>query len=193
MARIKDLLRRRWPEIVWAVVVLALVGWMVRVAVSDWPPIPSSPPTIDWPPLPPPRPLPVPVPIPSDTVRGLSEAGRAFPGARVCESDPIPLLQELATGQARYQAGVRRQGHQDFDRRYARVRSELGLSAAEICAESWSWQTDLSPRRLGDEMFKCWRQSPGHWAVASRVHKGYGADMAKGSNGVWYATILVGD
>jgi len=124
---------------------------------------------------------------------GLRQAGLKYPGAHVCESERSELLDKLAQGHSEYQARVDVQGHQGFDRRYAKIRDTLHMGAAEICAESWDWQRNCTPLELGQEMFKCWRQSPGHWSVASRKHRFAGYGMAVGRRGVWYATILVAD
>jgi hypothetical protein len=64
---------------------------------------------------------------------------------------------------------------------------------AEICSESWIWQKNETMLNLGTESFKCWSQSPGHWSVACKKHKFFGADMALGSKGLWYSCILVAD
>ena len=129
----------------------------------------------------------------SETSEGLINAGLNFDGAHVCESQMHPLLQQLATGQANYMAQVCQQGHQNFQERYDKIQQELKLGAAEICAESWPEQINDSYYDLGVEMFKCWKQSPGHWEVASKKHKYCGIEMAKGSNGIWYACILVAE
>ena len=108
-------------------------------------------------------------------------------------SHPHPLLMELASDHACHQAQTGRQGHQGFSQRAATIARKLGLSAAEICAESWPEQRNDSMLALGWEMFKCWRQSPGHWSVASRQHKYWGGAMRLSPNGIWYATIIVAD
>lgn len=123
----------------------------------------------------------------------LESAGKAFPGAMVCESERHELLQTLADEHATYMARTCRQGHQRFDSRFQRIRRELNMSAAEICAESWRRQADLPLEQVGHEMFKCWRQSPGHWRTASRKHRFWGGSMAKGRNGIWYSCIIVAD
>jgi len=127
------------------------------------------------------------------TSQALIDAGLAYRGAHVCESEPHDLLQSLARGHAQYQATKRRQGHQRFQERFDAIYEALGLSAAEIAAESWGRQRNDPLPEIGTEMFRCWEQSPGHWRVASARHKYFGADMAQGDNGVWYACILVAD
>jgi hypothetical protein len=129
----------------------------------------------------------------SPTTQGLVDAGKKYPGAHVCESQPHPLLMKLASEQAQYQAQHQTQGHQGFPARCQKIQQAGMGSAAEICAESWPWQRDESMFNLGTEMFQCWRQSSGHWAVACRKHKWFGAEMAQGQNGIWYATIIVAD
>jgi len=94
---------------------------------------------------------------------------------------------------ADYMARVCRQGHQNFQHRFDQVQRELGMTATEICAESWPWQAQDTPQDLAREMYKCWRQSRGHWAVASRKHTYAGGYLSQGRNGVWYACLLVSD
>lgn len=128
---------------------------------------------------------------PDEAAQALIEAGRVYPGARVCESEPQPLLMRLAAEHAAYQAEHRRQGHQGFQGRYERI-TAAGLGpSAEICAESWPWQDSEGLEALGAEMFRSWGHSPGHWRVASAPHRWFGAGMARGSNGIWYSCILV--
>jgi len=130
----------------------------------------------------------------TETQLGLIEAGKNFVGAHVCESTLHPSLMMMATRHALYQAAHKQQGHQLFDSRVAELRKTVNsTSFAEIAAESWKEQKSDSKRALGDEMFKCWRQSSGHWSVASKKHTFFGGDMAMDSNGVWYACIIVAD
>jgi hypothetical protein len=132
--------------------------------------------------------------VADEYAEGLIRAGESYPGARVCESRRHELLMELAQKHAKYMAERDTQGHQNFQKRFdAVVDAGLGSSAAEICAESWRWQEDDSPDQLGREMFKCWKSSRGHWSVASKPHKYFGAAMAKGESGTWYACIIVAD
>ena len=125
---------------------------------------------------------------------GLIQAGKAFAGAHVCESEQQPLLMQMAARHAKYQADHNQQGHQLFQLRVEELYGTLGrYTYAEIAAESWPWQVDDTMLDLGTEMFKSWVQSPGHWRVASKKHRYFGADMKLGSKGLWYAAILVAD
>jgi hypothetical protein len=124
----------------------------------------------------------------------LIDAGKAFPGAHVCESEPHPLLMALASEHAQYMARHRRQGHQRWNERSREIIAELGqVTPAEICAESWDRQAHDPLPEVATEMFRCWKTSEGHWSVASRKHRWFGCDMAQGRNGVWYACIIVAD
>jgi uncharacterized protein YkwD len=135
-----------------------------------------------------------PVSVLTPTQNGLIEAGKVFAGAHVCKSEIQPLLMEMATRHAKYQADHNNQGHQLFQQRVEELYRTLGqYKYSEIAAESWKWQVEAPMRELGTEMFKCWSQSPGHWSVASVRHKYFGADMAKGSKGVWYGCIITAD
>lgn len=125
---------------------------------------------------------------------GLVAAGLRFPGAQVCQSQLHPLFVQLAQQGARMQAAQGACGHPGFNGRFQQaVASGLCNSASEISAESWPWQARSSMYELGWEMFKCWRQSPGHWRTASTRHRYFGASMAQGRNGTWYGCIIVGD
>lgn len=133
-------------------------------------------------------------PTMSPTATGLIEAGKKYPDAKVCQSEPHPLLMELAKQHAKYMASIGVQGHQNFNTRFQKIiQAGVGVTAAEICAESWSWQKGESMETLGEEMFRCWRKSPRHWSVAKKQHKYFGCDMSRGLNGVWYACIIVAD
>ncbi len=103
-------------------------------------------------------------------------------------------LDRLAQGHAEYMARVRVQGHQGFDARFHAARKATGCRAvAEICAETWTWQSEATPAEQWAEYVKSWRQSPGHWSVARVRHKFIGAGSAKGRNGNWYGCIIAGD
>jgi hypothetical protein len=130
----------------------------------------------------------------SSTAIGLITAGNKYPGANVCRSEPNAILMEMAARHAKYQASICVQGHQNFDARCNELRKTLGnFEYAEICAESWPEQVNDSMEALGWEMFKCWKYSPGHWSVACKQHRYFGASMSRGANGTWYACIIVAD
>jgi len=139
-----------------------------------------------------------PVPIwddasPPTPAEALVEAGRHYFGVRCFDGRQQALLDQLAGEHAAYQARVRRQGHQDFQARYDRIRAALGMAAIEICAESWRHDAGKPVDAIARTQYEAWQQSPGHWSVASTSHAAWGAGMARGSNGIWYATILVAD
>ena len=127
-------------------------------------------------------------------VDGLIDAGNKYPGAHISESEPNLFMMEKAQTHANYQASIGVQGHQGFDQRYSELQLQVGpYQYAEICAESWPEQKDATPEELGKEMFHCWEQSPGHWRVASKKHKYFGAGIAQGRNGIWYSCMITGD
>lgn len=129
-----------------------------------------------------------------DAAQGLIDAGKVFDGARVCESKTHPELMKMAQEHAQYQADRGVPGHQNWGQRFRVLRQRVpGHRFAEICAESWPWEKNDSMKLVGKSMFESWRQSPGHWRVASRKHDIYGAGMALGENGIWYSCIIVGD
>ena len=129
----------------------------------------------------------------SPTIQALYDAGIAFPGVRCLSGTQDPMIQQLATDAAQLQALRERCGHWDFDARFMQIQQDLSMLASEIAAMSWPEQKDLVMRALGDEMWKCWRESPGHWAIASKPHARYGLDMVQAKNGIWFATVLVAD
>ena len=102
-----------------------------------------------------------------------------------------PLLSEEAEMHSRHQASISRQGHHQWETRFHRINAKLpkALLAQEICAESWSGQRLLAAAL---ECVRSWRQSPGHWDAVRTYHPLFAYDMARGSNGVWYATGIFG-
>ena len=118
-----------------------------------------------------------------------------FPGSHVCDGPVSEMMLWLSREHSAYQARHRRQGHQRFGQRYATLVEEYGTgwTFAEIAAESWPWQRNESLNSLAWEMYKCWRQSAGHWSVASVIHDLWGGAMKMGNSGIWYTTIIVGD
>ena len=130
----------------------------------------------------------------SPSAIGLIISGNKYPGANVCKSEPNAVLMAMAERHAKYQASICVQGHQNFDRRCAELRQTFGnFEYAEICAESWPEQVNCTSEELGHELFKCWAQSPGHWKVACKQHRYFGASMACGKNGIFYGCIIVCD
>lgn len=101
-------------------------------------------------------------------------------------------LSEEAQSHAQYQAQIRVQGHHQWGSRFQRILGHLplGLTASEVCAESWPGEHLLE---AAIECVRCWRLSSGHWSKVSRPHPVYGYDMKLGSNGIWYATGIFGE
>ena len=127
-------------------------------------------------------------------VRAFTDAARAARAA-VCQSQPHYILMVEAQKQAQLQASLDVQGHQQWSRRYQHLQQRFGFEYTfnEICAETWGRQANLPPRLLCDEFFFCWRQSEGHWRIASWRHTFYGCGMAQGLSGRWYGCIIVAD
>lgn len=110
------------------------------------------------------------------------------------ESPRHEALDRLAQDHADSMARRQHQDHAGFASRAAVVRKATGCrEVAEICAESWEWQRDDPPEKLWAEFVKCWKQSSGHWSVASVKHKWIGMAMARGRNGVFYGVVICCD
>ncbi|HEX3997193.1 MAG TPA: hypothetical protein VHX65_01450 [Pirellulales bacterium] len=101
-----------------------------------------------------------------------------------------PVLYDEAASHSRYQAQIQLQGHHQWESRFHRIISRLfrrgtpGMPA-EVVAESWPNEN------LMDSCIDCvdsWRQSSGHWSQVHAQHVGYGYDIQRGANGIWYAT-----
>lgn len=127
----------------------------------------------------------------------LEAGGKTYPGANVTQSTRHPYLDSLAQKHSEYQARVRVQGHQNWNTRFNQCLQKFGQSSrpVEICAESWPWDWNLPPEKVGRTMYNAWRQSAGHWKIASRKHKyaGYGMAQEKGGKRRWFATIITVD
>ena len=130
-------------------------------------------------------------------ILGLSLAISVANGAEIkqpcqaLESPRNPVLEAAAKAHAEYMARVCVQGHQGFESRFSRLSAMWqGSRIAEICFEAWPWQADSTEAELWIEAAKCWRQSPGHWSVASRRHKMVGIGLAKGRNNTWYGCLI---
>lgn len=100
-------------------------------------------------------------------------------------------LMEEAEKHSLYQARIRRQGHHFWNIRFRRISARLpgGLTASEVCAESWPGE-GLVEGAL--ECVRSWRFSSGHWSAVRARHQVYGYDMKRGVDGVWYATGIFG-
>ena len=100
------------------------------------------------------------------------------------------LVQE-AESHSENQARMRLQGHHFWETRFHRINAILpaGLTAREVCAESWPRQGLVE---AAIECVRCWRCSSGHWDAVRCRHQVYGYDMKLGDNGVWYATGIFG-
>ncbi len=110
------------------------------------------------------------------------------PASAIGQSDPI--LSDEASLHSAHQAAIGNQGHHQWGSRFQRILGRLsgrarGGAPAEIVAESWPGQD------LNDSCVDCvqsWRQSSGHWSRVQAQNVGYGYDIRRGSNGIWYAT-----
>ncbi len=111
------------------------------------------------------------------------------PGSALGQCD-AHLLQE-AESHSENQARMELQGHHCWETRFHRINAILpcGLTAKEVCAESWPGQGLVES---AVECVRCWRCSSGHWAAVCGRHPVFGYDMKRGANGVWYATGIFG-
>jgi hypothetical protein len=121
------------------------------------------------------------------TQRTLIFAVRVHPeGPASANGQFSSLLAAETESHSRYQANLGVQGHHNWDYRFQKINSQLtGLTAQEVCAESWPGQD------LVDAAFECvdsWRQSPGHWSAVRSRNSLFGFDMKRGRNGIWYGT-----
>ncbi len=107
------------------------------------------------------------------------------------DGQPSPDLLEEAQSHSQYQAAIERQGHHFWASRFCRIVARLpgGLTAREVCAESWPGQRLVE---AAIECVRCWRLSDGHWNAVRAPNQGFGYDMRCGQNGVWYATGIFG-
>ena len=96
-----------------------------------------------------------------------------------------------AESHSQYQADLRVQGHHHWDSRFRRIIARLpgGLTAKEVCAESWPGENLVE---AAVECVRCWRTSDGHWSAVRAPQRLFGYDMKRGANGVWYATGIFG-
>jgi hypothetical protein len=126
------------------------------------------------------------------TQRTLIYAVRTHPDKPASTRGAIDAhLLDEAESHSRHQASIRLQGHHQWDQRFQRINARLpaGLTATEVCAESWPGQRLVES---AIECVRCWRLSEGHWHAVRSFHHLYGYDMRRGANGVWYATGIFG-
>jgi hypothetical protein len=127
------------------------------------------------------------------TQRTLIYAVRTHPEKPAsADGELSPYLLEETRSQSQYQADIRNQGHHFWESRFHRIVARMkGLSAREVCAESWPGQNLVD---AAEECVHSWRQSSGHWGAVRARQPLFGYDMKRGANGIWYATgIFVGD
>jgi hypothetical protein len=95
------------------------------------------------------------------------------------------------------QASMNNQHHADLIGAINRMGGEMGVglgNGSEVVAESWG--NFVGGETVLEASFSCvdaWRHSPGHWGAVSRPHSYFGYDIARGSNGTWYATGIFAD
>jgi hypothetical protein len=126
------------------------------------------------------------------TQRALIYAIRTHPDAPASANGSFdPMLAKEAERHSLHQARIQLQGHHNWDRRFRRINAALpsGLTACEVCAESWPGESMVE---AAIECVNSWRQSPGHWKAVSQACPVYGYDMKRGRNGIWYATGIFG-
>jgi hypothetical protein len=122
------------------------------------------------------------------TQRTLIYAVRVHPEHPASTSGQFhPQLAVEAQSHSQNQACMRLQGHHGWETRFHRINAILpaGMTAREVCAESWPGQRLLE---AAIECVRCWRCSSGHWSAVRAGHCVYAYDMKCGCNGVWYAT-----
>jgi hypothetical protein len=132
------------------------------------------------------------LPAGTPTQRALIYAIRTHPDAPASTNGTFdPVLACEADSHSLHQAMIQRQGHHNWDRRSRRINAALpsGLTATEVCAESWPGESLVE---AATECVNSWRQSPGHWRAVSTACPVYGYDMKRGRNGIWYATGIFG-
>ena len=122
------------------------------------------------------------------TQRTLIWAVRTHAGAPASAGgEASPLLMQEAADHSREQASRGRGGHHRWEERFHQINARLpaGLTAQEVCAESWPGQGLVA---AAQDCVHSWRRSSGHWEAVSTRHSAFGYDMQRGASGVWYAT-----
>lgn len=162
-----------------------MIALLLSISITaQWPDAPPP-----WPDAPAVRELP---PSPRLTPAiALLQSGMQFPGANAAHGPLDAYLMAEAQAAAETQARLQRQGHHDWNARYQRYAARYGTSlVSEIAAETWRDRPGETILDSGQQIWESWRQSPGHWKVASQRHSAVGAGMARGTNGVYYAAII---
>ena len=90
-----------------------------------------------------------------------------------------------------HQADIGLQGHHRWESRFHEIWEKIdgGEAPVEVCAESWP---DYDLLTAAIDCVNSWRQSSGHWNAVRGTHPNYGYDIQLGSNGIWYATGILG-
>lgn len=104
-----------------------------------------------------------------------------------------PVLQAMAQRHADYQARVGVQGHQGWNSRVKELYRDVPDCGtfSEVANESWPGQNANFAAR---EMYKSWRQSPGHWSAVNGAHSYWGYAMSYSQRKrTWYAAGVFGD
>ena len=95
------------------------------------------------------------------------------------------------------QASSRNQHHANLIQASDQIRTEGDLQfggASEVVAQSWG--AFVGGENVLEAAFSCvdaWRHSPGHWSAVSGTHRYFGYDIARASDGTWYATGIFAD
>ena len=120
------------------------------------------------------------------TQRTLTYAVRIHPDQPLsAEGEPAPIVVQMATEHALYQAERNVLTHQNFGVRSNRAQEVLGSGMpSEICAQS---QSGLGLFEGAISSMRAWRNSSAHWSIAKKSQRYFGYDMARGKNGAWYA------
>ena len=106
------------------------------------------------------------------------------------EGVPRNELFRASRRHSEHQADIRRQGHHNWEARFHEIWQRVGgRHPVEVCAESWP-NSGLLNACL--DCVHSWRHSSGHWAAVAARQPGFGYDIARGSNGIWYATGIFG-
>lgn len=123
----------------------------------------------------------------------LIERGRQLNVQSLRAGRQHPALQAMAQRHADYQARVGVQGHQGWNSRVQELYRDVPECGAfsEVANESWPGQNANFAAR---EMYKSWRQSPGHWSAVNGAHAHWGYAMAYSERKrTWYAAGVFGD